>query len=224
MRVPLLLLLIAPSARAFLTAPTRRRLDAPVTMAVKEKAKYDPKWKKQLTLAEQMEKDGKSGGGAAEVGLVGTIPVVFKQGNQSKTTMAIVGQPLSDVATQAGQFIKYGCGKGECGTCEALCNGKWIRPCTSTVPADLAAGEEYTIVVKEVASKAASSGKFYSARSFIMGFYNNLLGMVGFVKWRTKANENFDERMEYEQLLEAKIKEIKARKAAAAAAQATKEG
>jgi aerobic-type carbon monoxide dehydrogenase small subunit (CoxS/CutS family) len=70
--------------------------------------------------------------------------------------------------SQAGQYIKYGCGKGECGTCEALCNGKWIRPCSTKVPA-LAAGETFTIVLKEGAAKRTSSGKFFSVRSFIAG-------------------------------------------------------
>lgn len=41
-----------------------------VSMAVKQK--YDPKWKKQLTLKEQMERDGKDGGSLADVGLTGT--------------------------------------------------------------------------------------------------------------------------------------------------------
>ena len=34
------------------------------------------------------------------------------------STMAFAGQPLKEVAAQAGQYIKYQCGKGECGTCE----------------------------------------------------------------------------------------------------------
>ena len=80
------------------------------------KKKYEPKWKKKATLTEQM------GAPPAfqDVGIKGDVTVVFKQGNVTKTTLAIKGQPLRDVAIQAGQFIKYGCGKGECGTCEAL--------------------------------------------------------------------------------------------------------
>lgn len=160
---------------------------------------YEPKWKKQETLAEKLAKEGKfDGSSPADVGLVGSVPVVFKQGNATKTTMAIVGQPLSEVATQAGQYIKYGCGKGECGTCESLCNGKYIRPCTETVPNT---GEELVIVVKEVKNKSKSSGKFYSVRSFLFGFYNNILGMVGFVRTRKYAKRNWQERQEYEQNL-----------------------
>ena len=87
------------------------------------------------------------------VGLVGTIQVTFKEGNATKSTMAIAGQPLSDVATQAGQFIKYGCGKGECGTCESLADGKWIRPCSTNVPF-LDPGSEYVIQVKETKARA----------------------------------------------------------------------
>jgi len=162
---------------------------------------YEPKWKKKETL--------EKGGTASDVGLVGTVSVVFKQGNETKTTTAIVGQPLSDVASQAGQFIKYGCGKGECGTCESLCNGKWVRPCTSNVPADLQPGEELVITIKQTKNKAKSSGKFYSARSFVMGAYNNILGMVAFVKTRKYASKNWNERQEYEDLVAKKVAEKK---------------
>ena len=167
---------------------------------------YEPQWKKKDTI-------GGADLNSKDKGLVGSVSVVFKQGNVTKTTMAIVGQPLSDVASQAGQFIKYGCGKGECGTCEALCNGKWIRPCINSVPADLAPGEDLVIQVKDIKSKTTSSGKFYSARSFIMGFYNNLLGMVGFVKTRKLAKKNWDDRQEYEELIRQRTLEKKRTKA-----------
>ncbi|GKY97354.1 hypothetical protein MPSEU_000693800 [Mayamaea pseudoterrestris] len=161
---------------------------------------YDPKWKKKQTLAEQgppLDLAGK--------GIKGTINVRFQQGNSTKLYLARPGQPLRDVALQAGQFIKYGCGKGECGTCEALCNGKWIRPCTTVVPADLAEGSEYVVIVNEIKSKATTaSGKFYSVRSFLMGFYTNVLGMIGFVAWRKKAKKNWGERREYEDLIKQK--------------------
>lgn len=176
---------------------------------------YDPKWKKQETLAEQLRKEGFTTAKPTDVGLIGTVPVVFKQGNVTKTTMAIVGQPLSEVATQAGQFIKYGCGKGECGTCESLCNGKYIRPCMEIVPNT---GGELVITVKEVKNKSKSSGKFYSVRSFLFGFYNNVLGMVGFVRTRKYAKKNWEGRKEYEEnlklLTETKRKERLAREAA----------
>ena len=175
----------------------------------KKKKGYEPKWKKKKTLGEELGSDGIQD--LAQIGLKGTISVVFKQGNQTKSTMAIAGQPLRDVATQAGQFIKYGCGKGECGTCEALVDGKWIRPCSVTVPS-LAAGQEYVVQVKEVKSASTSSGKFYSFRSFIMGFWNNLLGMVGFVKYRRNAKRNRNERKEYEDLIRQKTLEKKAAK------------
>lgn len=176
-------------------------------VAAKDTGKgYEPQWKKKETI----------GGGDfdnKDKGLIGTIPVVFKQGNETRSTVAIVGQPLSDVASQAGQFIKYGCGKGECGTCEALCNGKWIRPCVEGVPADLAPGEELVILIKELKSKSTSSGKFYSVRSFFMGFYNNLLGMVGFVKTRKLAKKNWEDRQQYEDLIRQKTLEKKLAKA-----------
>jgi hypothetical protein len=61
--------------------------------------------------------------------------------------------------------------------------------------------------LKEIKNKAKSSGKFYSFRSFLMGFYNNLLGMVGFVKRRRAAKKNWEERMEMEELIRQKTLE-----------------
>ena len=83
--------------------------------------------------------------------------------------MALPNQPLREVAIQAGQFIKYGWRKGECGTCEALVNRQWIRPCLVDVPSDLIPGQKYVVQVKEVKNKARSSGKIYSFRSFLYG-------------------------------------------------------
>jgi hypothetical protein len=190
---------VAPSTRTTtLTAPaaTTSRLFA-ATMPPKKKG-YEPKWKKRETLAD------KAGGGPQDfkkIGLVGTIPVLFKQGNNTKTTMATVGQPLRDVATQAGQYITYGCGKGECGTCECMMDGKWVRPCTTNIPGTLAPGHELVLTIKETKKVAMSSGKFYSLRSFLMGFWNNLIGMIGFVKFRIAAKKNWDERQEYEEMI-----------------------
>merc|ERR1719469_486979 len=168
---------------------------------------YEPKWKKQAVL--------EKGETLTDVGLIGTVSVVFKQGNTTKTTTALVGQPLSDVAAQAGQYIKYGCGKGECGTCESLCNGKWVRPCATNVPADLAPGEELVITIKQTKNIAKSSGKFYSARSFIMGAYNNILGMFAFVKTRKFASKNWQDRQGYESSIAQKVAEKKAARAKA---------
>ena len=89
-------------------------------------------------------------------------------------------------------------------------NGQWVRPCQALVPAELSGtGESYTVQVKEVKSKAKSSGKFYSIKSFFMGFWNNLLGMVGFVKYRRAAKKNWQERVEYEELIRQKTLEKK---------------
>lgn len=184
-----------------LVAPT-----TPSTTTSTSSLSYEPQWKKKTTLADE------SGGESDDfqtIGLAGTVPVVFRQGPDVKKTMAMPGQPLRDVASQAGQFIKYGCGKGECGTCEALVNGQWIRPCSTFIPGDLESNEEYVVQVKEVAVKAKSSGKFFSIRSFFMGFYNNLLGMVGFVKYRKHAKENWIERQDYEDLIRRKTLEKK---------------
>jgi len=166
------------------------------TTANTKKGGYVPKWTKKKTLA-----DSSDGLDFADKGIKGTIPVVFQQGDERRMTMAMPGQPLRDVATQAGQFIKYGCGKGECGTCEALCGGKWVRPCKDVVPALDAGQDQLVVQVKQVAHKSNSSGQFFSIKSFFMGFYNNALGMIGFVKYRQNAKKNWEERQEYEALI-----------------------
>ena len=190
-------------------APTSRdtiRASGPLRMALKVGKNYTPKWKKKATLAEQ-ENDSVP----QDKGIVGTVPVVFQSGESSISTTASPGDPIRAVASQAGQFIKYGCGKGDCGTCQAMCNGKFIRPCIAVVP-ELAEGEKYVIEVKEVKNKGRSSGKFYSVRSFFMGFYNNVLGMIGMVTTRRAAKKNFSDRIEYEDMVAKKTAERKAEK------------
>ena len=105
------------------------------------------------TVAESI--GGADAQGASAVGLTGTIPVEFSHGNDTIKTMAFVGQELSavraarcwpplvpsrayatghtpeQVAAQSGQYIKYQCKKGQCGTCEVRVDGKWIRTCVS---------------------------------------------------------------------------------------------
>ena len=105
------------------------------------------------------------------------------------------------------------------GTCEALVNGQWIHPCLVNVPSDLIPGQEYVVQVKEVKNKARSSGKFYSVRSFLYGFYNNVLGMVGMVTYKRNAKQNYIDRMEYENLIRQKTMERKRLKALEIAAE-----
>jgi len=176
-------------------------------MALKIGKNYTPKWKKKKTLAEDVGDIS-----PIDKGISGTVQIVFQQGENKITTMANPGDPIRAVASNAGQFIQYGCGKGDCGTCQSKCNGKWIKPCVATVPGDLAEGDSLVIEVKKVKNKARSSGKFYSVRSFFMGFYNNVLGMFAFVKTRGKAKKNFSERIEYEALIAKKAAEKKAAK------------
>lgn len=89
-------------------------------------------------------------------------------------------------------------------------NGQWIRPCCALVPVELSGtGQTMVVQVKEVKAKSTSSGKFYSIRSFFMGFWNNLLGMIGFVKYRRAAKKNWQERQEYEDLIKRKTMEKK---------------
>lgn len=166
------------------------------------KKPYVPKWVKKETLASSAGDTTSLGYGG--VGLKGSIPVVFKQGNETKTSMAWAGQPIRDVASQAGQYIQYGCGKGECGTCECMMNGKWVRPCVETVPANAieeSADGQLVLQIKAIKAKTTSSGTFFSFKSFFMGFWNNILGMLGMVKFRKKANDNWGERKAYEDLV-----------------------
>mmetsp|Transcript_14593 Transcript_14593/g.21797 ORF Transcript_14593/g.21797 Transcript_14593/m.21797 type:complete len:242 (-) Transcript_14593:2234-2959(-) len=202
-------------------------------MSTEEKQKtgkkegYVPKWKKKATLAEIT---GTAELSPEEKGLVGAVPITFQQGTGEDATLiktsAMPGQPLKLVASQAGQYIKYGCGKGECGTCDSLCNGKYLRPCVDVVPTDLTPDPEtgeyanLVIQVKGTKAKVVSSGKFFSVKSFFMGFWNNLLGMGGFVRDRRKAKKNYQDRISQEEEILRRTAEKKRKKAAEAAAAA----
>lgn len=48
------------------------------------------------------------------------------------------------MAAQAGQYIKYKCKKGECGTCAVRVDGNWIRTCSVSVP-HVPAGQSYEV-------------------------------------------------------------------------------
>ena len=161
-------------------------------------------WSRRQTLAEKEGGDG--------AGLDGTIPVVFEQGNETLRTMAQVGQPLSAVAAQAGQAIKYKCRKGECGTCEVRVNGQWLRTCVSTVPY-MDKGDEFKVFVRPSMAKVKKSTRFFSFTSFIAGFRNNLLGMLGFVRDGRKSGGAFKDRIDAEAELARKVAERKAAKA-----------
>ena len=152
--------------------------------------------------------------GNSAVGLIGNIPVTFTQGNETLSTMAIVGQPLSEVAAQCGQYIKYKCRKGECGTCEVRIDGQWTRTCVTKVP-PVGKGETYEVHVRGSMIKTAKSSRFYSFKSILAGFRNNLLGMVGFVRDGRRSENAFKHRLDSEAQL---LAEAKARKAARLAA------
>ena len=211
--IPLLVFLVVRTTTAFQSPGwTTSRPPSALFMSTKDKYKvkkpYEPKWKKKATLAEQV---GSSAVDPTKVGLKGDTPVIFRQGNATCTTVAYTGQPLRDAASQAGQFIKYGCGKGECGTCEALVDGQWVRPCIAVVPA-VAAGQDYTVIVKDTKRKAKSAGKFFTVKSFLSGAWNNLLGMVGMVRSRRAAKNSWQERKEYEDLIRQRTLERKRQK------------
>merc|ERR1712129_111322 len=166
------------------------------------------KWEKAATLGET------SGATDLSSGLTGTIPVEFSYGNQSITTMAFAGQELSAVAAQSGQYIKYQCKKGQCGTCEVRVDGKWIRTCVSQVPY-VDPGQTYKVQVKSSMKKAKSASGFYSFRSIFAGMKNNIVGMFGFLREGQKSQSRFEERIGGEEELMKLVAEKKAAKAAA---------
>lgn len=169
-----------------------------------------PKWAQKKTLAEE------TGGGLsdADKGLIGTIDVAFHQGNSTKMTKAIQGQPLSEVASQADQFIRYKCKKGECGTCEVKVDGKWIRSCVSVIPY-VAPGDTFEVTVKKGMIKSKKSSRFFSVRSFIDGWVNNILGMIGFVRTSAGEGKNFKARLDNEAEIAQLVAKRKAAKKAA---------
>jgi len=128
-------------------------------------------------------------------------------------TMALVGAPLSSVASQAGQYIKYKCKVGECGTCEVRIDGNWVRTCVAKVP-PMDKGAELKVFVRGSMVETKKSTAFFSLSSFISGFKNNALGMVGFVKEGIKGKKNFEDRINKEKELMAQVAARKAAKAA----------
>mmetsp|Transcript_37057 Transcript_37057/g.113360 ORF Transcript_37057/g.113360 Transcript_37057/m.113360 type:complete len:220 (+) Transcript_37057:144-803(+) len=190
------------------------RARAPASTALGA-TKVQRKWQKERKkLADEV---ADAGGGATldDKGLAGAVEVVFRQGNATRATRCDVGAPLSEVATQADQFIRYKCKKGECGTCEVRVNGKWIRSCVSTVPY-VEPGSVFEVEVKpSMVAGTKKSSTFYSFKSFVMGWYNNIIGMVGFVKTSATEGKNFKDRLDGEAEIMARVKARKAEKAAA---------
>mmetsp|Transcript_31128 Transcript_31128/g.54705 ORF Transcript_31128/g.54705 Transcript_31128/m.54705 type:complete len:744 (-) Transcript_31128:239-2470(-) len=144
--------------------------------------------------------------------LLGNIPVVFQPEN--KATMARVGQPLSDVATQADVFIKYKCKKGECGTCAVNVGGKWVQACQTKIPS-VPSGEVFGVTIRPVseAKQKKEKARFFSPKSLVEGFSNNALGMVGFAKECVGATPDFDVRMAREKKIQEMVSKAKALKA-----------
>lgn len=195
--------LVVPAALA--PRPTGQRCSCPV---MKD-------WSRRSTLAETT--GGASDLGTDSVGLAGQIAVQFNQGDNVIKTVATAGQPLSSVAAQAGQVIRYKCRKGECGTCAVRIDGQWVRTCVARVP-QLEAGKLYNITVRPSMANSKKSSAFFSFKSFIAGAKNNILGMVGFVKEGFGSNEKskFDDRISWEDDLDNRVKIRKAAKIAAA--------
>jgi ferredoxin len=133
--------------------------------------------------------------------LLGDIPVVFQPNNVM--TMARVGQPLSEVAAGADQFIRYKCRKGECKTCVVKINNKWVSACQTKIP-PMASGESFNVGLRNVDPNKVKkeSATFFSPKSIWDGFFNNALGMVGFARDGLAGEEDFQDRMERERLID----------------------
>lgn len=150
--------------------------------------------------------------GPKGAGLKGDVDVTFKIGEEDvKSTKAFAGQPLSEVAIQADAFINYKCKKGECGTCDVMIDGKWVHTCQTKVPS-MAKGETLNVFIRAGKVKSKKSSGFFSAQSFVDGFTNNALGVVGFVAEGIKEEDSFNVRMEREKELLAKVAAKKAAK------------
>eukprot|EP00441_Pelagodinium_beii_P026365 CAMPEP_0197664360 /NCGR_PEP_ID=MMETSP1338-20131121/58584_1 /TAXON_ID=43686 ORGANISM="Pelagodinium beii, Strain RCC1491" /NCGR_SAMPLE_ID=MMETSP1338 /ASSEMBLY_ACC=CAM_ASM_000754 /LENGTH=671 /DNA_ID=CAMNT_0043242977 /DNA_START=160 /DNA_END=2175 /DNA_ORIENTATION=- len=143
--------------------------------------------------------------------LLGDTPVVFQP--QNVMTMARVGQPLSEVASQADVFIRYKCKKGECKTCAVNIDGKWVCACQTKIES-VAPGQHFGVRVRPVSEKEkrASKAAFFSPESVKDGFFNNAFGMLGFVKEGIASDDDFEIRMARER----RIQELTAKKAGAA--------
>jgi len=159
-------------------------------------------WTKSKTLGETV---GASNGNFKETGLIGSVAVEFTQAGESKVTMALPGQGLSQVAIQAGQIIKYQCRKGECGTCEVTINGEKVRTCMAKVPTNLPEGENYVVEVPIGKVRVKKQSAFFSIRSFLDGFKNNVKGFIGFVTYGRKEKQNFKDRINAEEELKKKV-------------------
>jgi ferredoxin len=147
--------------------------------------------------------------------LLGDTPVVFQP--QNVMTMARVGQPLSEVASQADVFIRYKCKKGECKTCAVNIDGKWVSACQTKIEPQ-APGQHFAVRVRPVteAQKREEKVAFFSPQSISDGFFNNAFGMFGFVKEGLAADDDFAVRMARERRIqeraEAKAKDSEGRK------------
>ena len=197
------------TSAAGLQAPHRPALHAPSRTALGAKT-LQRKWQTERT---KLADDYGAPTDIVDKGLAGSIQVLFKQGNATKMTRAEVGTPLSEVASQADQFIRYKCKKGECGTCEVQVNGKWVRTCVATVP--YVEDNVFEVTVKPTMMKGqGKASKFYSLKSFVMGWYNNILGMVGFVKTSATEGKNFRDRLDGEDEVARMVAERKAKRLA----------
>ena len=197
------------TSAAGLQAPHRPALHAPSRTALGAKT-LQRKWQTERT---KLADDYGAPTDIVDKGLAGSIQVLFKQGNATKMTRAEVGTPLSEVASQADQFIRYKCKKGECGTCEVKVDGKWIRSCVSVIPY-VAPGDTFEVTVKKGMIKSKKSSRFFSVRSFVDGWVNNILGMIGFVKTSATEGKNFRDRLDGEDEVARLVAERKAKRLA----------
>jgi hypothetical protein len=96
-----------------------------------------------------------------------------------------------------------------------MVDGKWIRTCQTKIPA-LPKGQTFAVTVRPVPldKRSTAASGFFSPKSFVDGFTNNVLGMVGLVTEGAASDDDFQVRMDRERDLAAKVAAKKAAKGA----------
>lgn len=92
-----------------------------------------------------------------------------------------------------------------------LIDGKWVHACQTTIPSM----DQFIVNIRPGKVKSKKASGFFSAQSFVDGFTNNALGVVGFVAEGIKEEDNYQVRMDREKELLAKVAAKKAAKDAA---------
>jgi hypothetical protein len=89
-------------------------------------------------------------------------------------------------------------------------DNKWVKACQTNIPS-VPKGQVLTVTLRPP-SKEDKKAAFFTPKSLVDGFNNNVLGMVGFASTASKVDESFDSRMKREAELAAKVASLKTKK------------